>query len=146
MHDATRAAWGRMARELSGPLKEINRRQADLGNQLEHTRTRTERAAKRLAGFKQRLPKIPVMPDLESVERDYGHVRVAQLRLVFVAAFLILAIAANMGMLSEILVQFEIVPAQDRFPGTNLPLSLVYAAILTIIEVGTGFLFEYASD
>jgi len=66
------------------------------------------------------------------------------MNLIFSSVVLIASIAVNIAMLSQILRDLELIPEELHF--ASLPLTSVFAALLTVVEAGIGFLHSAARE
>lgn len=82
----------------------------------------------------QPLPELP--ESTEKIVDDVATLRIAWMKLILAGTVLLGLMLVNTGMLSQILRDLGVVPATMTFVG--IPLSYVFAFILTLVEAGLG--------
>ncbi len=119
---------------------------------LRKTSNALEATMKRLSAATQKLTKligelslitsgvaaIPELPAAAELHGDVGRVRAARARLTIGSVLLVGLIFVNTGMLSQIIRDLGFIPATLQF--FRLPLYVVFALFLTLLEAGLGFL------
>ncbi len=84
---------------------------------------------------------LPDASNAPSLIAELQRVRLGWVLLPFFSLFLLGLVTVNAGMLSQILVGLGIVPRSLTYAG--IPLSVVYAVLLTSVEAGIGLLHAY---
>ncbi len=126
--------WQNTCLALSAPVREWAR---DFDAVTRETKLASSTASKLLAAASDLV--IPLREDNVSIDAAArGKRSVAWVTVLFGVPGVIGLISVNTGMLSQILLELGIVPANLRFLG--LSLHFVFALLLTVVEAGIGFM------
>ena len=117
--------------EITKTLKPQLARVSDLERAFERVSNNLTDSALKTA------PAFPNLPTTDQLPAQHGSLRTAKVRLFVSSMILIALIAVNTGMLGQILRDLGFIPHDLTYFG--IPLYLVFAFMLTLVEAGLGY-------
>jgi len=125
--EAVLASFSKITKKLKPQLARVS----DLQRAFERVSSKlTESALKAAPGF-------PNLPTADQLAAQHGSLRTAKARLLVSSMILIALISVNTGMLGQILRDLGFIPHDLTYFG--IPLYLVFAFMLTLVEAGLGY-------
>jgi hypothetical protein len=137
--------WARTGAALGRPLQEIRRMLVAADVSLDGFSRALPKVYERIAAITDAIPKdFEVHPTDAGMAEATGRLRVARMGLIVCLVLLLALISVNTGMLSQIVRDLGFIPPSFMFLG--VPLYVILAVLLTIVEAGLGIVHGVLAD